>query len=171
MLTRQSLRRVLIGLLAFALLLAGAMAAASATTDHFYISRIIAWRQGSFRDFETKFPARPVPRGHSTFSFTSPSGDPPPWLRTVTYYRDAPSPATPRESMATELGSQGGTPVTEPLDTFLADTGTTAFLVIRDDTLLYERYFNGYTHDSTQTSFSVAKSFVSALVGIAIAEG
>lgn len=171
MLTRQSLRRFLIGLLAFAILLAGVMAAASATTDRFYISRIIAWREGSFRDFETKFPSRTVPKGQHTFSFRSASGDPPAWLRTVTYYRDAPESATPRESMAAGLDSLGGTPVTEPLEKFLADTGTTAFLVIRDDTLLYERYFNGYTHDSTQTSFSVAKSFVSSLVGIAIKEG
>jgi len=44
-------------------------------------------------------------------------------------------------------------------------------LVIYDDTLLYEEYFNGYDRESTQTSFSVAKSFVSALIGIAIEEG
>ena len=168
MLTRRSLRRVLICLLAIAILLAGVMAGAWATTDHFYISRIIAWREGSFRDFATKFHARAVPKGHYTFSFKGPSGDPPPWLRTVTYVRGVPASATPRESMTAELDSLGGTPVTEPLDTFLAETGTTAFLVIRDDTLLYERYFNGYTHDSPQTSFSVAKSFVSALVGIVI---
>ena len=73
--------------------------------------------------------------------------------------------------MATTLGSAGGEKVTEPLEKFLEDTGTTAFLVIRDDKLLYEGYFNGYDRESTQTSFSVAKSFVSALVGIAIEEG
>jgi CubicO group peptidase (beta-lactamase class C family) len=37
--------------------------------------------------------------------------------------------------------------------------------------LLYERYFNGYDESSQQTSFSMAKSFASALVGIAIDEG
>jgi len=37
--------------------------------------------------------------------------------------------------------------------------------------LLYERYFNGYDETSVQTSFSMAKSFASALVGIAIDEG
>jgi CubicO group peptidase (beta-lactamase class C family) len=57
------------------------------------------------------------------------------------------------------------------LDTFLEDTGTWAFLVIQNDTILYERYFKGHQHDSLLTSFSVAKSFNSALIGIAIEEG
>jgi CubicO group peptidase (beta-lactamase class C family) len=59
----------------------------------------------------------------------------------------------------------------QSLDDELAATGTTAFLVAHGDRLLYERYFNGAERESIQTSFSVAKSFVSALVGIAIAEG
>jgi CubicO group peptidase (beta-lactamase class C family) len=37
--------------------------------------------------------------------------------------------------------------------------------------VLYERYFDGYDETSLQTSFSMAKSFASALVGIAIDEG
>src|SRR5919112_5280483 len=40
-----------------------------------------------------------------------------------------------------------------------------------DDRLLYERYFDGYDESSIHTSFSMAKSFASALVGIAIDEG
>ena len=45
-----------------------------------------------------------------------------------------------------------------------------AFLVVKDDVLLYEGYLGGFDRSSTVTSFSVAKPFVSALVGIAIAE-
>ena len=56
-------------------------------------------------------------------------------------------------------------------DELLASTQTTAFLIIKDDRLIYENYFNGYERDSINTSFSVAKSFVSALVGISIDEG
>jgi CubicO group peptidase (beta-lactamase class C family) len=56
------------------------------------------------------------------------------------------------------------------LDGFLADTGTQAFLVIQDDAVIYERYFKGLQRDSLVTSFSVAKSFDSALIGIAIQE-
>jgi CubicO group peptidase (beta-lactamase class C family) len=57
------------------------------------------------------------------------------------------------------------------LESFLRTTETTAFLVVQRDQLLYEHYFNGSDHDSTQTSFSVAKSFASALIGIAIDDG
>ncbi|WP_424961367.1 serine hydrolase domain-containing protein [Ekhidna sp.] len=48
---------------------------------------------------------------------------------------------------------------------------TTAFIVIKNDTLLYEKYLSGYTRDSINTSFSVAKSFTSLLVGVAIDQG
>jgi CubicO group peptidase (beta-lactamase class C family) len=43
--------------------------------------------------------------------------------------------------------------------------------VIKDGQIRYEGYFNGYSRDSIVTSFSVAKSFMSALTGIAIQEG
>jgi CubicO group peptidase (beta-lactamase class C family) len=57
------------------------------------------------------------------------------------------------------------------LDDFLADTGTQAFIIIQDDHLIFEKYYNGVQRDSIVTSFSVAKSFTSALIGIAIADG
>jgi CubicO group peptidase (beta-lactamase class C family) len=53
----------------------------------------------------------------------------------------------------------------------LARSGTTAFLIIHDDTILFEKYFNGFARDSWFTSFSVVKSFNSALIGIAISDG
>lgn len=52
-----------------------------------------------------------------------------------------------------------------------AETKTTSFLIIRNDTILFEQYFEGTDESSLMTSFSVNKSFISALVGIAIAEG
>ncbi len=60
---------------------------------------------------------------------------------------------------------------TDNLETFLASTGTKAFLVIQDDRLLYEQYFNGAGRDSEIISNSATKSFVSALIGIAINDG
>lgn len=56
-------------------------------------------------------------------------------------------------------------------DEVMKKAGTVAFLVIKDDKILYENYFKGYDSSSITTSFSVAKSFVSALIGIAIKEG
>ena len=54
---------------------------------------------------------------------------------------------------------------------FLDQNHTLAFLIIRNDTLLYEQYFDGTDSASIMPSFSVSKSFVSALAGIAIGEG
>ena len=56
-------------------------------------------------------------------------------------------------------------------ETFLERQQTTAFIVISNDTIIYERYFNGFNHNSVFTSFSIAKSFLSTLVGLAIADG
>ena len=42
--------------------------------------------------------------------------------------------------------------------------------MIKDDTIRYEGYFNGYSRDSIVTSFSTAKSITSALIGTAIEE-
>ncbi len=57
------------------------------------------------------------------------------------------------------------------VDAILEGTSTTAFLVLRDDELLVERYANGGAADRPHTSFSVAKSYLSTLVGIAIERG
>jgi CubicO group peptidase (beta-lactamase class C family) len=57
------------------------------------------------------------------------------------------------------------------VERFLTRSATTSFLVIKDDVVIYENYFNGYNRDSIVTSFSTAKSFDSTLVGIAIDEG
>jgi CubicO group peptidase (beta-lactamase class C family) len=57
------------------------------------------------------------------------------------------------------------------VERFLDGTLTTAFIVIRNDTILYEKYFNGWGRDSVFTSFSVAKAFVSTLVGVAVDRG
>jgi CubicO group peptidase (beta-lactamase class C family) len=57
------------------------------------------------------------------------------------------------------------------LEEFLTITKTSSFIVIENDTIVYEKYLNGYTRDSLVTSFSIAKSFDSTLVGIAIDEG
>ena len=56
-------------------------------------------------------------------------------------------------------------------DSFLEANHTQAFIVIKDGKVVYENYFNDTQRDSIVTSFSVAKSFTSALIGIAIQEG
>nr|WP_320000188.1 serine hydrolase [uncultured Draconibacterium sp.] len=56
-------------------------------------------------------------------------------------------------------------------ETMLERAQTTAFIVLQNDTIVYEKYFNGFNKNSIFTSFSVAKSFVSTLVGFAISDG
>jgi CubicO group peptidase (beta-lactamase class C family) len=58
-----------------------------------------------------------------------------------------------------------------PLDRYLDDTRTAAFVVIRDDRIVYERYARGYGEHSLLNSFSIAKAVMATLVGIAVAEG
>jgi len=54
---------------------------------------------------------------------------------------------------------------------YLDYTLTDALLVIRHDTLLYEYYANGFGPEDHHISWSMSKSVISALIGIAISEG
>ena len=50
------------------------------------------------------------------------------------------------------------------------DLETIAFLIIKNDSIQHEEYWDGYSSNSMTNSFSMAKSWVSTLVGIAIKE-
>ncbi len=62
-------------------------------------------------------------------------------------------------------------PVFRTIKEKLDDGPTLGFAIIRNDSILYEYYDEGYDASDLFTSYSVAKSFTSALVGIAIDEG
>ena len=49
--------------------------------------------------------------------------------------------------------------------------GTVAFLVIKNDSIRYEQYWDGYGENSVSNSFSMAKSFVGILIGCALQDG
>jgi len=57
------------------------------------------------------------------------------------------------------------------LDSLVQLHSTLSFLIIRNDTLVYEYYKKGYSSSSIVSSFSMVKPFVSTLIGIAIDEG
>ncbi|NML23363.1 serine hydrolase [Pseudoflavitalea sp. G-6-1-2] len=59
---------------------------------------------------------------------------------------------------------------TLPADTrrLLTDLQTTALLVIKNDSVLFEEYWDGYSDSSWSGSFSVAKSITGLLVGCAL---
>lgn len=89
-----------------------------------------------------------------------------------------------------EIKSGGGTPLktadnqqnlanveysfegeTRTIGSLFEKTHTNAYMVLKDGNIVDEKYFNGYDSKSPITSWSVAKSFLSALVGIALEEG
>ncbi len=111
-----------------------------------YVYRVLWWNLADVNDHR-RFPAQELETRPAEFSF--------------------------RRSLdeARVAGLFEAQPEVDRLDEFLAARDTQAFLVIQDDAILYEKYFGGAARDSVVTSFSVAKSFVSALVGIAIGEG
>jgi len=49
--------------------------------------------------------------------------------------------------------------------------GTIAYLIIKNDSLWYEKYYDGYNEKSYSNSFSIAKSIVTGILGKAIDEG
>ncbi|MCJ8289590.1 MAG: serine hydrolase [Crocinitomicaceae bacterium] len=54
---------------------------------------------------------------------------------------------------------------------YIESLGTKAFLVFKGDTLLYEEYWGDHTDETVSNSFSMSKTLVAILVGIAIEEG
>ena len=54
---------------------------------------------------------------------------------------------------------------------FLKDGWTTGFLVIQNDSIVFEEYYLENTESTRNISWSMAKSYISALFGIAIQEG
>ena len=60
---------------------------------------------------------------------------------------------------------------TKRISDFLEQTWTTGMVVLQDGAIVYENYYRGNAASSKVISWSVAKSFVSALMGIAVEEG
>ena len=72
------------------------------------------------------------------------------------------------ESLFTDRVIQSGC---NSLDEWAEISKTTALIFIRRDTILFEKYYNGFTAESYFHSQSMAKSFISFLVGAAIDDG
>ena len=67
-----------------------------------------------------------------------------------------------------EFGDIKATPT---LDSLNKELETAAFLIIKNNSLLFEKYYNGYDENSRTNSFSMAKSIVTALMFKAIQDG
>jgi CubicO group peptidase (beta-lactamase class C family) len=146
--SRRAVARI-ISLTVAVLLLAGTVWARSFPDESLFLARAVAWGDSDVLDFQ-KFDERAVANVAPVFNFGQrPSRG---LFDTITY-------------------PVGGRLVEADFEDFLTATNTTSFIVIKDDAILYEGYANGYERDSIVTSFSIAKSVTSALVGIAIDEG
>ena len=123
------------------LVLGSVYAVAWATADRYGASRAVAWLQADTGDIH-RFPARPVAAGSEA--------------------RELPLGAELLLAEAWDVGDPGA---------FLERTRTAAFLVVHDGAIRYEWYRDDGGQDELRTSFSVAKSVVSTLVGLAVEDG
>jgi CubicO group peptidase (beta-lactamase class C family) len=67
--------------------------------------------------------------------------------------------------------SYNKTQLPQSLDSQLVSLKNIALLVVKNDSILFEKYWNGYSDSSWSGSFSMAKSITSLLVGAALKEG
>lgn len=145
-LVRRRVLRVLASVLVVvAVALVGTRVWAQTMLDESAAARALVWLESDTGDLH-RFDSQPVRAG----------GDP-------LVLRDAPLPAGALDGVRAPDG--------RTLDALLADTGTAAFVVLRGSDVLVEEYGPGSSADTLQTSFSVAKSVLSTVLGIAIDRG
>lgn len=111
------------------------------------VGRFVVYNFADIKDHE-KFPSRPLVSNATKFNFHSTEKG---------QYPKAIKASNKRDSVT--------------LDMILEENKTVAFLIIKNDTIQYEKYFNGYNQESIIPSFSMAKSITSILIGCAIDEG
>ncbi|SLN72802.1 serine hydrolase domain-containing protein [Ruegeria meonggei] len=70
-----------------------------------------------------------------------------------------------------ELGYGTGFDLPEGTDTWIEDRSVTSLLVMQGGQIRFEEYYLGTTAEDRRISWSVAKSYLSALFGILLAEG
>ena len=109
------------------------------------LGRFVVYNFADIKDYK-KFPSRTLTSNEAKFKFNSTS---------KCKYPDT-----------LKLGNKS-----VAFDKVLEDNKTVAFLIIKNDTIQYEKYFKGYNQESIIPSFSMAKSVTSILIGCAIDEG
>ncbi|MGE5106245.1 MAG: serine hydrolase, partial [Sphingobacteriales bacterium] len=70
-----------------------------------------------------------------------------------------------------QSGNYGKTQMPLELNNLLSGINSIAVVVIKNDSLLFEKYWGDYSDSSLSSSFSVAKSITSLLIGVALKEG
>lgn len=105
------------------------------------VGRFVGYNFSGITDHKI-FPSRDLPKSQEPFKFT--------------------------EAPTTNLVGRARVRV---IDSVAAANNTVAFIIIRNDSILYEHYYQEYKESSIVASFSMAKSYTSALIGAALADG
>lgn len=113
-----------------------------------HVVRYFWWNVADIDD-GNKFASVPIGNGESKFEF----------------FRS-------EENFAFELpGDYSLSNSNQDFNQFIENKKSVAFLVIRNDSIIYENYLEPFSDSTLLPSFSISKSIVSALVGIALNEG
>lgn len=115
-----------------------------------YVGRYIIYNFADTNDYK-KFPVAELKKANTTFNFYEPA------------FVDTATLRLPKKFTHKKKDYN----FTEGLES----SATIAFLVIRNDSILYQWYRPGRDQSTIVPSFSMAKSYVSALIGIALEEG
>ncbi len=141
---RRIIARVIVGLIALLLII---MIAWMVVAGPGTVLRVVRYGDTNIDDF-SHYPGREL----------EPSGAP-------NSFPPAAQEMTPPQDALAAIGSG------YDFEVFLEETDTIAFLVIQNNTIIFERYYQGHSSSSLSQIFSVTKSFTSALIGLAIEDG
>lgn len=114
------------------------------TLDSCKVGRFVVYNFAGIKDYKI-FPARNIEKGATTFYFST----------------------TEKGRTPKQLSIEGKS---YPFEEYAGDNNTVAFLIIQNDTIQYEKYWEPYDETSIVASFSMAKSVTSILIGCAIDE-
>jgi len=119
----------------------------SLTLTSCHVGRYFFWNFADINDYK-KFSSLPIEKASDEFSFKE---------KSVTTNLTVPQIFEEKSGVIT-------------FDEFQENHETVAFMIIRNDSILYEKYYSGYDDSAIIPSFSLSKSFISALIGIAVDE-
>lgn len=103
--------------------------------------------------------------------FGQPSLSSPTYFAGRTVPATSPTPLRASDAEATIRVTDSKHASYRSFDELLEQNRTRAFLVVRDDVVVYERYFRGASRTTQLPSFSMSKTFAAVLVGCALSDG
>jgi CubicO group peptidase (beta-lactamase class C family) len=149
------MRRLVIAFLTgLTVLTAGIGGGIAAIWSPIYLWRLVFWDRTD-PAFYDHFPVRTIAAGARPFPFLQ-----------------APDRERVKSLFTAAVFHRDGRPrMIDDLEKFLTAGGTTALIVVQDDAVLYEGYFNGRSREDPAPAFELGNAVISALVGVAVTDG